>query len=420
MYSIKFNCLKSVHIIAFTHNHVDLDDIGQFHIEDSALEKRLKALKTVMELDELMYLSTCNRVELIFTIKKKVDKSFLSDFFSAFHSSWDKTQIENAISLAEIYKGEKAVEHIFRVASSLDSLVIGEREIITQVRKAYDVSNKYGFTGDVIRLLTQRTIQVAKKIYTESDISKNPVSVVSLAYHQLREKNIKKDSSFIIVGAGKTISTMLKFLSKHGYDNFTIYNRNKGNAAELVNKINIKSEVKELTSLKEHSQKFDVIITCTGSSNYIFTKEVYNKISNNDSAKKIVIDLALPSDFDPIIADEYNLDIISIKNLKKLANENLIKRSKEINKCQLILNKKLEEFKAIYKERKLERAMRTVPDTIKDITSKAYSEVFAKDLENLDEESRELLDKFVQYLEKKYISVPMKMAKEIMLKQNVE
>ena len=139
-----------------------------------------------------------------------------------------------------------------------------------------------------------------------------------------------------------------------------------------------------------------------------------------DVSKKIVIDLALPSDFDPVIADNCNLEIISIKNLKKLANENLVKRSKEINKCQLILNDKLEEFKTIYKERKLERAMSAVPDTIKGITSKAYSEVFAKDLENLDEESREVLDRFVQYLEKKYISVPMKMAKEIMLKQNVE
>ena len=106
--------------------------------------------------------------------------------------------------------------------------------------------------------------------------------------------------------------------------------------------------------------------------------------------------------------------------MKKVAKENLVKRSKEVNKCQLILNEKLEEFKEVYKERKLERAMSSVPNTMKNITSLAYSEVFAKELESLDQESREVLDKFVQYLEKKYISVPMKMAKEIMLKQNTE
>ena len=412
--------MKSLHIIAFTHNHVDLEEIGQFHIEDSNLDERLSYLKNTIDLDELMYLSTCNRVELIFTTSKSVDDAFLHDFFCSFNSSWELSQIKHAVSLAEIYHGEKAVEHLFKVASSLDSLVIGEREIITQVRKAYDVSNKLGLTGDVIRLLTQRTIQVAKKIYTESDISRNPVSVVSLAYHKLRNKNIKKDARFIIVGAGKTITTMLKFLSKHGYNNFTIYNRNVQNASELANKVNINPEIKALTSLKDHYKDFDVILTCTGASNYIFTKEIYDKILHNDFTKKVVIDLALPSDFDPAIGETHNVEIISIKNLKKLANENLVKRSKEIDKCQLILDAKLKEFNAVYKERKLERAMSAVPDTIKGITSKAYSEVFAKEIENLDEESREVLDKFVKYLEKKYISVPMKMAKEIMLKQNVE
>ena len=128
-----------------------------------------------------------------------------------------KEEAQKAIKLAEIFNGEIAVNHLFKVASSLDSLVIGEREIITQVRKAYELCNSYHLTGDVIRLLVQRTIQLAKKIYTESDISKNPVSIVSLAYHQLKQKNINKDSNFIIVGAGKTIATMLKFLSKHGY-----------------------------------------------------------------------------------------------------------------------------------------------------------------------------------------------------------
>ena len=145
--------------------------------------------------------------------------SFLIQFFKAFNPLWNDEEVNNALSLADIFNGEDAVNHLFKVASSLDSLVIGEREIITQVRKAYELCNSYKLTGDVIRLLVQRTIQLAKKIYTESDISKNPVSIVSLAYHQLKQKNINKDSNFIIVGAGKTISTMLKFLSKHGYNN---------------------------------------------------------------------------------------------------------------------------------------------------------------------------------------------------------
>ena len=138
-----------------------------------------------------------------------------------------------------------------------------------------------------------------------------------------------------------------------------------------------------------------------------------------DVKKKIVIDLAVPSDFDETLKENFNLSIIAIKDLKKIAEENLSKRSKELSKCKKIVSEQLLNFKVIEKERKLERAMSEVPTTIKDITTKAYSQVFAKDLESLDEESRVVLDKFVHYLEKKYISVPMKMAKEILLKQKV-
>jgi glutamyl-tRNA reductase len=412
--------LKRLHTLAFTHNNVELDEIGKFHIEDAVLKERLVNLKLNLGLNELMYLSTCNRVELIFTSDQIVNKEFLYNFFNAFDASWDALQIGKAIEMAEVFQGEAAVEHIFRVASSLDSLVIGEREIITQVRKAYEKCKEFGITGDVIRLLSQHTIQVAKKVYTESDISKNPVSIVSLAYHKLIEKNIKKDANFLIVGAGKTITTMLKFLSKHGYENYTIFNRSEQNAIELVEKINLKASIKKLSDLASHKADFDVIITCTGASSVIFSEEIYTEIIGDDLSKKIVIDLALPADFDEKISEQHNIEIIAIKDLKMVANENLAKRAKEISKCQIILNNKLLEFKEVEKVRKLEIAMSEVPITIKNITSKAYSEVFAKDLEGLDNESRDVLDKFVTYLEKKYISVPMKMAKEILLKQNAK
>ena len=409
--------MDSLYILAFTHSNLELDKIGRFHLEDDVAKDRLTFLKDLMSLKELMYLSTCNRVEFIFVTSETVNSTFIKNFFRAFDSSWSLESVNSAVKHVSVFNSNEAAEHLFKVASSLDSLVIGEREIITQVRKAYEQSNAFGLTGDVIRLLAQHTVQVAKKVYTESDISKNPVSVVSLAYHQLREKNIKKTANFLIVGAGKSTKSMLKFLSKHGYSNYSIYNRSKENAQQMVDELDLNAEVFGLNDLNYHSKPFDVIITCTGSSNFIFTKSIYNNILRGDVKKKIVIDLALPSDFDETLKENFNLSIIAIKDLKKIAEENLSKRSKELSKCRKIVSEQLLNFKAIEKERKLERAMSEVPTTIKDITTKAYSQVFAKDLESLDEESRVVLDKFVHYLEKKYISVPMKMAKEILLKQ---
>ncbi|MEC8603972.1 MAG: glutamyl-tRNA reductase [Bacteroidota bacterium] len=411
--------MDSLYILAFTHSNLELDKIGRFHLEDDVAKDRLTFLKDLMSLNELMYLSTCNRVEFVFVTSETVNSTFIKKFFRAFNPSWSPELVNSAIKHVSLFNSNEAAEHLFKVASSLDSLVIGEREIITQVRKAYEQSNAFGLTGDVIRLLAQHTVQVAKKVYTESDISKNPVSVVSLAYHKLREKNIKKTANFLIVGAGKSIKSMLKFLSKHGYSNYSIYNRSKENALQMVDELDLNAEVFGLNDLNHHSKPFDVIITCTGSSDFIFTKSIYNNILRGDVKKKIVIDLAVPSDFDETLKENFNLSIIAIKDLKKIAEANLSKRSKELSKCKKIVSEQLLNFKVIEKERKLERAMSEVPTTIKDITTKAYSQVFAKDLESLDEESRVVLDKFVHYLEKKYISVPMKMAKEILLKQKV-
>jgi len=407
--------LDTLHIIALTHRNLELDEIGNFHIEDTLVKSHLTKIKKELQLSEIMYLSTCNRVEIIFTTKQEISINFLTKLFSCFKNDLNTEEINRIINLAEIYESKKAVEHIFKVAASLDSLVIGEREIITQVRKSFETCNKLNLTGDVIRLLIQRTINFAKRIYTESNIAKNPVSVVSLAFRRLLSFNINENSKFIIVGAGKTNKSMLKFLYKHGYNNFTIYNRSLQNAENLIKELGLNSKAKQLNKLADNKDNFDVILTCTSSANKIITQNIYNKILKGDTKKKIVIDLAIPGDFDTNILNNNNVELIDIESLKKTAKKNIQIREKELDICSTILEEQIEEFISIDKERKLERALHKLPITMKNITSKAYDEVFAKDLENLDSKSREVLDNFVSYLEKKYIGVPMKLSKEILL-----
>jgi len=407
--------LETLHIIALTHRKLELDEIGKFHIEDTHLESRLTRVKEKLQLSEIMYLSTCNRVEIIFSSKDDISLNFLYKFFSCFKEDLSSEEINRIINIAEIYHSKSAVEHIFKVAASLDSLVIGEREIITQVRKSFEICNKLNLTGDVIRLLIQRTINFAKRIYTESNIAKNPVSVVSLAFRKLLSFNINEDSNFIIIGAGKTNKSMLKFLYKHSYNNFTIYNRSLQNAENLIKSLGLNSKAKQLNELADNKDNFDVIITCTSSANKIITQNIYSRILKGDTKKKIVIDLAIPGDFDTNIIKDNNVELIDIESLKKTAKKNIQIREKELDKCFAILQEQIEEFISIDKERKLERAFHKLPITMKGITSKAYDEVFAKDLKSLDPKSREVLDNFVSYLEKKYIGVPMKLSKELLL-----
>ena len=127
-----------------------------------------------------------------------------------------------------------------------------------------------------------------------------------------------------------------------------------------------------------------------------------------------MIDLAIPNDLDPAILNNYDINLIAINNLQDIAKENLMAREQELIACNVIIEKNISEFKQVLKTRKVELAMSEVPKKIKEIRETA-NEVFAKELLNLNSESKEVLDKILSYMEKKYISVPMKMAKSILI-----
>jgi len=406
--------LDQFHIIAFTHRNLELNDIGQLHIEESKQEERLQTLAAALKLDELMFLSTCNRVEFIFCTKREVDFNFVMKFFETLYPEFTREQIGHFAHRGDQFKGIGAVEHMLSVASSIDSMVVGEREIITQVRNSFDASKKMKITGDFIRLVLRHTIETAKRVYTETSIATKPVSVVSLAYHKLRDMNIPLDARILIIGAGVTNTNMSKFLRKHGFKKFTVYNRTLSKAENLAK--DLRGEAFSLTELDNHSNGFDVIITCTGSEGHIITPDTYSKLLKDDSDRKVVIDLALPQDLHPTIVESHPVTHISIDVLQKISNENLKERSKEIQHVEEIISEALFDFKHIQKMRSVEIAMRDVPQKVKEIKSTAMNEVFKNDLAELDDHSREVLEKVIEYMEKKYMSVPMIMAKEILLK----
>ncbi len=393
-----------------------MEEIGKFHLEDTTQQERLLALKQQLNLEELMYLSTCNRVEFLFVSSEQINEEYLIDFFHGFDPTGNETWLKSAVSYAECFEGEEAINHLFAVASSLDSMVVGEREIITQVRNAYENSNNMGLTGDLIRLILKKTIETAKQIYTETSIARRPVSVVSLAYQQLLDLNVPMDARFLIVGAGQTNVNMARFLKKHGFTNFVVFNRTLANAEKLA--ADLGGVAKGLTALNDYTAGFDVIIACTGASEALITRPLYKSLLNGDEGTKVLIDLGIPNDIDPFIASENNVNRIAIDQLKAVANENIKEREKELVRCEAILAESMNEFRKLYKVRQVELAMHEVPEKVKEIKENAINSVFARDLEELDDTSKEVLDKIITYMEKKYISVPMKMAKEILIENH--
>jgi glutamyl-tRNA reductase len=406
--------LEQFHILAFTHKKMDVSEVGKLHIELDKQKEVLNVFKQTMELDELMFLSTCNRVEFLFCTSKNVDDNFIQTFFQTLYPHYETTQITHFENAVESYSGVRAIEHILQVASSIDSMIVGEREIITQVRNAFDASKEMGLTGDFIRVVMRHTVETAKRVYTETSIANKPVSVVALAYHTLRDMDISLDARVLMIGAGMTNSNMAKFLRKHGFKNFTVFNRTVAKA-ELLAK-DLHGSGYGLDTLHTFDKGFDIIITCTGSEAPIITPEIYKHLLQGEKTKKVVIDIAIPHDLDAEIVKNNPITHISIDYLQKISDRNLLERSKEIVHVEQILSEAIESFMYIHKMRQVEIAMREVPNMVKDIRATAVNEVFKKELQNLDDDSREVLDKIIGYMEKKYMSMPMKLAKEIMLK----
>lgn len=409
--------MNSFKIIAITHKTASLELVGLLHLDETHQQDYLTEVKLKMELTELMFLTTCNRVEFILKTEKKISDSFLHELYLIINSRITSEQLNYLKTATVIYENDEALTHLFEVSSSLDSLVVGEREIITQVRKSYEFCNLLGLTGDTIRLAIKHNIETAKQVYTDTNIAKNPVSIVSLAYRQLRNLGIKNNARIVFIGAGETNINMAKYLKKHQYVNFTVFNRTLAKAQKLANEF--KGSAYDLTQLKNYKGGCDVLISCTSSEEPIVTQEIYKSLIGNDKTKKVIIDLAIPADIDKQVILQNDLFYIDIEALKKQADENLLKRQAEVDACKIIIANKVEEFKMLYQERKIELAFGEIPKQIKYIKETALNEVFSKDLDNMDAQSKEILEKVLVYMEKKYNALAIKTAKKVFLEVGI-
>lgn len=399
-------------VLTVTHHQVPVDQLQHFIIpeekQSEAYHNRLHTVKEVLHLDELMYLNTCNRVTYFFTSTKPLDRAFTATFFKTINPRFEACNTVHTIA----FEGADALHHMCEVGASLDSMVVGEYEIIRQLRVAYEESNALDLTGDDIRLAMKMLIPAAKRIYTETKIADRPVSVVSLAASRIRSLHLPEDARILFIGAGETNTHMAAYLRDMGFSRFTIYNRSIENAQKMAALYG--GAAYALTELPQHTGGFDVIVSCTGAVHTPLTEEVYAAILGQDTNQKVIVDLAIPSDIDPSILTKHDVQYINIDDLRLVAKKNLDLRKTEVIKAKQLVHDFVKEFQSVYIERLVEKAHSQIPLKLREIRNKAIDEVYAKDVEMLDEQSRLVLDKVMDYMEKKYLALTMASTKNAM------
>jgi len=327
-------------LIGVNHKTAPVEVRERLAIPDSRLPEACKKLAEHPAIAEGMIVSTCNRVEFLANMKNGSGdlREFLREYFSV-----DPSQFEN--HLYE-FREDDAVRHVFRVAASLDSMVVGEPQILGQVKEAYATARAVGAVRAQLDQLLTRAFAVAKRVRTETAVGSSSVSVASVAV-ELAEKifgNLHGKSVYL-VGAGKMSELAARHLLAHGASSIFIANRTYDRAIRLAQKF--EGQAIEFSRLYDTCERADIVITSTGSPHFIFRREHGEKfLARRRNRPMFFIDIAVPRDVDPEINKLDGIFVYDIDDLQQAVSSHVSDRKKEAEKAEAIVNSEVEKFHA--------------------------------------------------------------------------
>lgn len=326
-------------VIGLNHRTTPLEFRERFSVPADRLGLLLAHLRSVAGLEEAVVLSTCNRLEIYgVTTGSPISAEQIFEAIVACQEqdfTFDFQQVEPCLYC---YRNEAAVQHLYRVTSSLDSLVLGETEIVGQVKKAYQMAQACGSTGKLLNRLFQKALSVSKEVRTRSGIGRCSTSVGSVAL-DLAMKIFGEDLSnrtILIIGAGKIGETTLKHLAKHGARSILVANRSLDRALELVSRFN--GEAIPFSEIPQALAKCDIVISSTSAPHYILTQEDLTLAMAQRSDRPILlIDLAVPRDIDPNTLQINAVYLYNIDQLAELSRLNMERRQSEAAACEALI-----------------------------------------------------------------------------------
>jgi glutamyl-tRNA reductase len=298
----------------------------------------LQALKTISGVKEMMLLSTCNRVELYTVAEHHGVVDELVD--NLMEIKGVNPDVKRSSFLLE---GREALFHIFQVVSSLDSMVIGETQITSQFKEAFRIAKETGATGKIINRLYEKALRTAKRVRTETGISKNAVSVSYVAVELARKifGDLKK-TKVLLIGAGEMGELCARYLKKLQASLF-ITNRTYERAIDLAQEL--EGHALRFENLEDYLHEFEIVILSTSSKEPILRKEMVKKAIKTRSYKPMfIIDISVPRNADPSINQLDEVFLYNIDDLKSVAEKNLSERLKEKEKGQIIVWDEVEKF----------------------------------------------------------------------------
>jgi len=308
---------------------------------EKTIHEPLRALHASPGVRETMILSTCNRVEIAAVVDGREQGAAAVRAFVARHHDVPEGELAPHLYL---HAGADAVRHLFRVASSLDSLVVGEPQILGQVKDAYQYAREAGAVGAVLDRLLKKALSVAKLVRTETEISRSAVSV-SFAAVELAKKIFGdiEGRSAMIVGAGEMAELAVKHLVSSGVRDVFVVNRTFEKAVELAREFG--GSAVKFDDLFEQMVLADIVISSTGAPHFIIKGEDVKRVmARRKHRPMFFIDIAVPRDIDPTVNDVDNAYLYNVDDLQSVVDGNIKERRKEADKAETLVDAEVGTF----------------------------------------------------------------------------
>lgn len=400
-----------MHIIALSLNYKNtgVEEREQVTFQDDEVVEALHKLREQKSILEATLLSTCNRTELYVVSDQEHTGAYYSRKFLA---DWFDVDYEKIKQLTDMKVADEAVSHLFKVTAGLDSMVLGETQILGQIRDAFLTAQEEHTTGIIFNKLFKEAITVAKRGHNETDISKNAVSI-SYAAVELAKRifaNVKK-SRVLVIGAGEMAEESLLNLTSNGIEDVVVLNRSLEKAEELAARFNGRAE--NLHALESELKEADIVISSTSSPDYVIKKDMIDEVNKTrGTSPLILIDIALPRDIDPAIDSSGNVYMYNVDDLQGLVDANLASREEEAEKIMAMIDgttAEFEEWLNVQGVVPVIQAMRTKSLNIHDQTLDSLE----RKLPDMSDRERTVISKHMKSIINQMLRDPIIFTKEI-------
>jgi glutamyl-tRNA reductase len=332
----------SIVLLGISHKTAPIEVRERLAFSEPLLHDALAELVDQDAVEEGLIVSTCNRVEILASAPPGADRGLgrLMQFLCEFHHL-DPSELNGHLYR---YSDAGAVTHVFRVASSLDSMVVGESQILGQVKDAYQTAVDAGTIGRVLSQLMNRSLHVAKRIRTETGVAHNPVSVSSVAVELARKIfNELSDKTVLLLGAGETAELAARSLIDGGTGKLLVTNRTAERAGEMAQDFG--GVAVGFEAFYDVLPSVDIVLCSTGAPNYVIRPaETRKALKSRKRGPLLLIDISVPRNIDPSIADIENTFLFDMDDLESIVQDNLRERANEAGVAEAIVEAEVHTF----------------------------------------------------------------------------